>query len=132
MTMMTLVMMIMMTLMLTQQRTRAMRCYTDIDATQSNSLECGMATGCVKILKRAFDFDHLGKFIPEHKRGQDVDLFRGCFLISTPDVCYDAKDGYTYCWCSSGDLCNSAHIISQIPLALLSSITVLLISRVAT
>ena len=100
-----------------------------------------MATGCVKILKRAFDFDHLGKFIPEHKRGQDVDLFRGefvntilffvcsfvvdilffcfmfyvctntiilpgCFLISTPDVCYDAKDGYTYCWCSSGDLCN--------------------------
>ena len=21
-------------------------------------------------------------------------------------MCYDAKDGYTYCWCSSGDLCN--------------------------
>ena len=33
-------------------------------------------------------------------------LFPGCFLISTPDVCYNAKDGYTYCWCSSGDLCN--------------------------
>ena len=96
MTMMTLVMMIMMTLMLTQQRTRAMRCYTDIDATQvkiaggefrslrnnfqSNSLECGMATGCVKILKRAYEFDHLGKFIPEHKRGQNVDLFRGQFV----------------------------------------------------
>ena len=46
-------------------------------STQARSLECGMATGCVKILKRAFDFDHLGKFIPEHKREPDVDLFRG-------------------------------------------------------
>ena len=36
-----------------------------------------MATGCVKILKKAYEFDHLGKFIPEHKRGKDVDLFRG-------------------------------------------------------
>ena len=44
---------------------------------QSKSLECGMATGCVKILKKAYEFDHLGKFIPLHKRGQDVDLFRG-------------------------------------------------------
>ena len=32
--------------------------------------------------------------------------FRGCFLISTPDTCHDAKDGLTYCWCSSSDLCN--------------------------
>ena len=23
----------------------------------------------------------------------------GCFLISTPDICFDAKDGYSYCWC---------------------------------
>ena len=36
-----------------------------------------MATGCVKILKKAYEFDHLGKFIPENKRGKDVDLFRG-------------------------------------------------------
>ena len=36
-----------------------------------------MATGCVKILKIAYEFDHLGEFIPVHKRGQDVDLFRG-------------------------------------------------------
>ena len=25
--------------------------------------------------------------------------FSGCFLISTPDICFDAKDGYSYCWC---------------------------------
>ena len=32
----------------------------------------------------------------------------GCFLISAPDVCFDAKDDLTYCWCSSNDLCNAA------------------------
>ena len=36
-----------------------------------------MATGCVKILKKAYELDHLGKFIPKNKRGEDVDLFRG-------------------------------------------------------
>ena len=36
-----------------------------------------MATGCVKILKKAYELDHLGKFIPVNKRGKDVDLFRG-------------------------------------------------------
>ena len=36
-----------------------------------------MATGCVKIVKKAYEFDHIGKFIPENKRGKDVDLFRG-------------------------------------------------------
>ena len=35
-----------------------------------------MATGCVKILRKALDFDKNGKYIPEHKRGPDVDLFR--------------------------------------------------------
>ena len=72
----------------------ALRCYTDLEATQVNhfnslltlktdkinlqasSVECGMATGCVKILKKALDFDYDGKYIPEHKRGPDVDLFR--------------------------------------------------------
>ena len=35
-----------------------------------------MATGCVKILRKALDFNHDGKYIPEHKRGPDIDLFR--------------------------------------------------------
>ena len=30
---------------------------------QAASVECGMATGCVKILRKALDFDHYGKFI---------------------------------------------------------------------
>jgi len=89
------------------------RCYTDLAATQSKSLECGMATGCVKITKKADDFDPVtGKFIPVERRRKNVDLFRGCFLISTPTVCYTAKDGpnkgLTYCWCSNNDLCNRA------------------------
>ena len=88
----------MMILTLSQRRTIAIRCYTDLEATQvrntgnrlkiyfvcfqSKSLECGMATGCVKIFKKAYEFDHLGKFIPEHKRGKDVDLFRGEVRVS--------------------------------------------------
>ena len=36
-----------------------------------------MATGCVKILKKAHEFDYLGEFIPPHKRGPDINLFRG-------------------------------------------------------
>ena len=101
MTMMTLVIMMMMTF--TQWESIALRCYTDLGATrvrissggefldfnnvnpfQSGSLECGMATGCVKILKKAYEFDHLGKFIPENKRGKDVDLFRGKFCFNLP------------------------------------------------
>ena len=35
-----------------------------------------MATGCVKILKKSLDFDLYGKYIPEHKRGPNKDLFR--------------------------------------------------------
>ena len=86
----------MMTLTFTAWESKALRCYIDLEATrvrimlgdvvlflfetlsfQSGSLECGMATGCVKILKKAYEFDHLGKFIPENKRGKDVYLFRG-------------------------------------------------------
>ena len=45
---------------------------------QSRSLECGMATGCVKIVKRAKEFDpDTGKFIPEERRAKSVDLFKG-------------------------------------------------------
>jgi len=73
-----------------------------------------MATGCVKIVKSAKEFDpSTGKFIPEEKRAKSVDLFKGCFLISAPDVCFDAKDGLTYCWCSSNDLCNSVRALSS-------------------
>ena len=37
-----------------------------------------MATGCVKIVKRAPEFDPAtGKFIPEEKRVASVDLFKG-------------------------------------------------------
>ena len=83
----------MLILTLTKCRTMAIRCYTEVTQVngereenilkrpfhhcQSKSLECGMATGCVKIVNKAFEFDHLGKFIPAHKRAKDVDLFRG-------------------------------------------------------
>ena len=37
-----------------------------------------MATGCVKITKKADDFDPVtGKFIPVERRRKNVDLFRG-------------------------------------------------------
>jgi len=86
--------------------TNSIRCYTNLE--ESRSLECGMATGCVKIVKKSSEFDSTGKFIPKEKRSESVDLFKGCFLISTPDVCHKAKDGLTYCWCSSNDLCNTS------------------------
>jgi len=96
------------------------RCYTDLEATQGASMECGMATGCVKIYRKALEFDpYDGKFIPPEKRGTDIDYFRGCFLISTPDICFDAKDGYSYCWCSTKDLCNSCRTLSTPPLLIL-------------
>ena len=30
---------------------------------QSKSLECGVATGCLKIVKKAYESGHVGKFI---------------------------------------------------------------------
>lgn len=105
----------------------AIRCYTTLD--ESRSLECGMATGCVKILKKGTDFDPItGKFVPEEKRAPTVELFKGCFLISTPDVCFTAKDELTYCWCSSNDLCNSTVKISSSSL-LISILFMYLITR---
>jgi len=100
----------------------AIRCYTDLEATQGASMECGMATGCVKIYKKALEFDpYDGKFIPPEKRGTDIDYFRGCFLISTPDICFDAKDGYSYCWCSTKDLCNNCPALTTSPILLVLS-----------
>ena len=41
-----------------------------------------MNTGCVKIYKKAPDFDpYTGDFIPEHKRDTDQQLFRGTHRI---------------------------------------------------
>ena len=92
---------------------------------QSLSVECGMNTGCLKIFKKAAQFDSYGTFIPPHRRGEDTQLFRGdsksfnknnknrllfspgCFLVAVPDSCYDSShDGLSYCWCSHTDLCN--------------------------
>jgi hypothetical protein len=44
---------------------------------QGNSVECGMNTGCVKIYKKPYEFSPMGVFIPPHKRGPDLQLFRG-------------------------------------------------------
>ena len=33
--------------------------------------------GCVKIYKKPRDTDSRGKYIPKHKRGPDVELFKG-------------------------------------------------------
>ena len=81
-----------------------LRCYTDIPATkvwklrweiviltnlvnlQSLSVECGMNTGCLKIFKKAEQFDEYGTFIPPHRRGEDTQLFRG-------DLSYQSHHG---------------------------------------
>ena len=105
-------------LLLLSTTSLALRCYTDIAATkvttdhsifyansiliaeQSASLECGMSTGCLKIYRKAAQRDELGRYIPTHKRGTDTPLYRGCFLVATPDTCFDnKKDGLSYCWC---------------------------------
>ena len=36
-----------------------------------------MNTGCLKIFKKAAQFDQFGAFIPPHRRGDDIQLFRG-------------------------------------------------------
>ena len=48
----------------------------------------------------------------------DPVLVRGCFVLKVPDRCYTAKNGLSYCWCSTKDLCNSA---TSLKLSLLSS-----------
>ena len=98
---------------------------------QSLSVECGMSTGCLKIYKKADQFDRDGAFIPPHKRTQDLQLFRGefcpypclvpdsdsvagCFLVSTADTCHDSSNnGLSYCWCSHTDLCNRGGRLSH-------------------
>merc|ERR1712062_144866 len=97
--------------LLSFQPTQPLRCYTDLASTKSASVECGMNTGCVKIYKKPRDTDSRGKYIPKHKRGPDVEVFKGCFIVALRgDICFDSKSGakLTYCWCSQKDLCNSA------------------------
>lgn len=100
-----------------------LRCYTDVAATKSLSVECGLNTGCVKIyidteemmLKRQSDMGFGYGFtppegippLPDRYLGNPV-LRRGCFVLAVPDRCYTAQNGLSYCWCSQKDLCNSA------------------------
>lgn len=104
----------------------SLRCYTDIDATKSLSVECGLNTGCVKIyvdteemmLRRQAEYGYGYGFkppegvppLPQRYMGNPV-LRRGCFVLAVPDRCYTAINGLSYCWCSQKDLCNLASTI---------------------
>ncbi|XP_059099599.1 uncharacterized protein LOC131893561 [Tigriopus californicus] len=106
--------------LLQRQLVGALRCYTDIDATKGYSVECGLSTGCVKIyidseemlMKQQRNYGYPPGFgqmptLPPHLEGDPV-LLRGCFVLAVPDKCYNAKNGLSYCWCSSRDLCNGS------------------------
>lgn len=97
---------------------QGLRCYTDVHATKSESVECGLNTGCVKIyidseemlMNQQRDFGYPPGFgempkLPEKYQGDPV-LMRGCFVLAVPDRCYNAQNGLSYCWCSQKDLCN--------------------------
>ena len=98
----------------------ALRCYTDVEATKGLSVECGMNTGCVKIyidteemlMRQAMNYGYspaVGKYpdLPKKFQSNPV-VMRGCFVLAVPDRCYNAKNGLSYCWCSTKDLCNGA------------------------
>ena len=100
-----------------------LRCYTDVSATKSLSVECGLNTGCVKIyidteemlMRRQAQYGYGYGYdkpegvppLPDRYLNNPV-LRRGCFVIAVPDRCYTAKSGLSYCWCSQKDLCNEA------------------------
>ena len=103
-----------------------LRCYTDVKATKSQSVECGLATGCIKIFidsdemlyKKQQDYGYVygnqpgaldikSITLPPRYQGDPI-LLRGCFVLAVPDRCYMAKNGLSYCWCSQKDLCNAA------------------------
>jgi hypothetical protein len=102
-----------------------LRCYTDIGATKSLSVECGLNTGCVKIyidseemmLRRQAEYGYGYGFpppegvppIPKRYMNNPV-LRRSCFVLAVPDRCYTANNGISYCWCSQKDLCNDAKV----------------------
>jgi hypothetical protein len=108
-------------------RTITLRCYTDISATKSYSTECGLNTGCVKIYidsedmlyrkqtEKGYGYGYKPDYqLPPQYRNNPV-LVRGCFVLKVPDRCYTAKNGLSYCWCSTKDLCNSATAHTKIP-----------------
>ena len=97
-----------------------LRCYTDVTATKSNSVECGLNTGCVKIyidseeylMRHQLELGVSPSFgempeLPPELQNNPVKM-RGCFVLAVPDRCYMAKNGLSYCWCSTKDLCNGA------------------------
>lgn len=100
----------------------ALRCYTDVEASKSHSVECGLNTGCVKIyidteemmMRRQAELGYGYGMqppdgvppLPERYMGNPV-IRRGCFVLAVPDRCYTANNGLSYCWCSQKDLCNS-------------------------
>lgn len=116
---------------------QGLRCYTDIGAAKSHSVECGLNTGCVKIyvdteemmLRRQAEYGYGYGFpppegvppLPERYMGNPV-LRRGCFVLAVPDRCYTAQNGLSYCWCSQKDLCNSGfQITSSIGMAAIAA-----------
>lgn len=115
-------------LLIAIQPCQGLRCYTDVKATKSQSVECGLSTGCIKIFidskemlyKKQQDYGYVYGNQPQSAFGDvksitlppryqgDPVLLRGCFVLAVPDRCYMAKNGLSYCWCSQKDLCNSA------------------------
>ena len=102
----------------------AKRCYTDVAATKSDSVECGPNAGCVKIyidseemlLNRQRNYDYHFDLnnrpqLPKIYQNNPV-LMRGCFVLKVPDRCYNSRDGLSYCWCDK-DLCNSGRSLRQ-------------------
>ena len=72
-------------------------------------LQCGTASSCVKISRPTNMFDSWGHFVPPDERRPPETLFRGCFVLDLKqDICYNARDGLRYCWCSRKDLCNAS------------------------
>lgn len=125
------------------QSTDGLRCYTDIEATKGNSMECGLNSGCVKIF---FDSEELlykkkvesgyvygrkpgddapNQLLPERLNNNPV-LLRGCFVLAVPDRCYMSTTGLSYCWCSQKDLCNSSLPAPRPQLVTLTLISALL------
>ena len=87
-------------------------------------LQCGTASSCVKISRPTNMFDVWGHFVPPDERRPPETLFRGCFVLDLKqDICYNARDGLRYCWCSSRDLCNSSPpSLSRVKIALFFSL----------
>ena len=107
-------------LILADSAAHGLRCYTDTGATKTESVECGLNTGCVKVyinseellMKQTRTYGYppaAGKMpeLPPEYQNDPVQM-RGCFVLAVPDRCYNADNGLSYCWCSTKDLCNAA------------------------